>query len=131
MPSPALDTRRPDRNRHRIRDALDVDDVTAMAGSAAAREAIREGANAEWSGRRELGEPKPKIRSLRQAVSASAEPCAIDFQFATCTATASGIAAADRARVTAWGSNTAEHGRHRRLRLRVEFIKRSFGGTSK
>ena len=53
--------------------ALDVDDVTAMAGLAAARDAIREGAVAEWRvGVADSTIPTATIRSLRPAVSACA-----------------------------------------------------------
>ena len=88
--------------------ALDVDDVTAMAGLAAAREAIREGAVAEWRvGVADSGnpngdnqEPPPGSFSVRLS------PRGQVAGFATGTAPDSGIAAADRARAMAMGLDT-------------------------
>ena len=88
--------------------ALDIDDVTAMAGLAASREAIREGAVAEWRvGIADSGnpngdnqEPPPGSFSVRLS------PRGQVAGFATGTAPDSGIAAADRARAMAMGLDT-------------------------
>ena len=88
--------------------ALDVDDVTAMAGLGAAREAIREGAVAEWRvGVADSGnpngnnqEPPPGSFSVRLS------PRGQIAGFATGTAPDSGIVAADRARAMALGLDT-------------------------
>ena len=96
-------------NRHRIPDRARRDDVTAMAGLAAARDAIREGAVAEWRvGVADSVSPNADSRSLRPEVSASVSPARTDAGFATGTATDSGIAAADRARARPWGSTRWE-----------------------
>ena len=88
--------------------ALDVDDVTAMAGLAAARDAIREGAVAEWRvGVADSGnpngnnqEPPPGSFSVRLS------PRGQIAGFATGTAPDSGIVAAERARAMALGLDT-------------------------
>jgi len=91
-----------------FRTALDVDDVTAMAGLAAAREAIREGAVAEWrvgvadsgSPNGDNQEPPPGSFSVRLS------PRGQIASFATGSAPDSAIAAADRARAMALGLDT-------------------------
>ena len=88
--------------------ALDVDDVTAMAGLAAARDAIREGAVGDWrvgvadsvNPNADDQDPPPGSFSVRLS------PRGQISSFATGTATDSGIAAADRARATALGLDT-------------------------
>src|SRR5688500_8782413 len=85
--------------------ALNVSDVTAMAGLAAAREAIREGAVAEWRvGVADSGnpsgdnqEPPPGSFSVRLS------PRGQLASFAAGTASDSAITAADRARAMALG----------------------------
>ena len=109
--------------------ALDVDDVTAMAGLAAARDAIREGAVAEWRvGVADSGnpngnnqEPPPGSFSVRLS------PRGQVAGFATGTAPDSGIAAADRARAMALGLDALRktYGIDASA-YELEFIQRSF-----
>jgi serine/threonine protein kinase len=91
-----------------FRTALDVDDVTAMAGLAAAREAIREGAVAEWRvGVADSGNPDGDNQAPPPgSFSVRLSPRGQIAGFVTGTASDSGIAAADRARAIALGLDT-------------------------
>ena len=88
--------------------ALDVDDVTAMAGLAAARDAIREGAVAEWRvGVADSGNPDGDNQGPPPgSFSVRLSPRGQTAGFATGTAPDSGIVAAERARAMALGLDT-------------------------
>ena len=109
--------------------ALDVDDVTAMAGLATAREAIREGAVAEWhvgvadSGSPNSNDQEPPAGSFSVRLSPRGQVAG----FATGTAADSAIAAADRPRAIAVGLDALRktYGIDASA-YELEFIQRSF-----
>ena len=109
--------------------ALDVDDVTAMAGLAAARDAIREGAIAEWrvgvadSVNPNANDQEPPAGSFSVRLSPRGQVTG----FATGTAPDSAIAAAERARAMALGLDALRktYGIDASP-FELEFIQRSF-----
>jgi hypothetical protein len=109
--------------------ALDVDDVTAMAGLAAARDAIREGVVAEWRvGVADSGNPNGNNQEPPSgSFSVRLSPRGQVTGFATGTAPDSAIAAAERPRAMALGLDALRrtYGIDASA-YELEFIQRSF-----